>query len=363
MSEVGRLPVTAYTTVPSLARPPGAQIPASSTIVAQPAGAAVLARPRPDRLGDVLEQRPAVTEQILKLARPGVARPHQHEHPAAIAARAVQEWLDGIAAQVRVDGQRVGVPDGPAHLARLQHPLGVAFDNGVLYVADTYNNKIKTIDPVTGASETLVGMLKPGRGDDPPQFDEPAGISAAAGKLYVADTNNHLVRVVNLSDNRVSTLSIPGLEPPKPAAEPGADRPRAGAAQERLKPVSVRPDRGAIRLAVDLVLPEGFKINPLAPTSYRVQAADGDGIPAAGVIRRDGLGKSTRLDKPSTRFEITLPLASSSGEDTLSVTLNYYYCREGAEGICKLGTVVWIVPVKVSAEAIPGAVPLRHRVR
>ena len=43
-------------------------------------------------------------------------------------------------------------------------------------------------------------------------FNEPAGISAAGGKLYVADTNNHAIRVVELAPpNRVTTLEIEGL--------------------------------------------------------------------------------------------------------------------------------------------------------
>ena len=47
-------------------------------------------------------------------------------------------------------------------------------------------------------------------------FNEPGGISAAGGKLYVADTNNHVIRVVELAaPYRVSTLEIEGLAAPK----------------------------------------------------------------------------------------------------------------------------------------------------
>jgi hypothetical protein len=125
--------------------------------------------------------------------------------------------------------------DGPRDAARLQHPLGVAYYQGKLYVADTYNNKIKVVDPETGRVSTLAGTGKPGSQDDPPSFDEPAGISAASGKLYVADTNNHLVRVVDLAaGNRVGTLQIAGLNPPEPPAQepahalPGSEEAQAG---------------------------------------------------------------------------------------------------------------------------------------
>ena len=106
--------------------------------------------------------------------------------------------------------------DGPARKARLQHCLGVAFYQDKLYVADTYNNKIKVVDPDSGETATLVGTGKPGRDDQPAMFDEPAGISAAAGKLYIADTNNHSIRTIDLKNgNQVATLEISGLTPPQ----------------------------------------------------------------------------------------------------------------------------------------------------
>ena len=256
-----------------------------------------------------------------------------------------------------------GDVDGPAGTARLQHPLGVVWHQGRLYVADTYNSKIKVVDPRTGATQTLAGTGKPGRTDKPAQFNEPAGITAAADKLFVADTNNHLIRVVHLSDKSVSTLAIAGLQPPKPPAEPAPFRVPAGAVEEQLKPVAVRPASGSIRLSVTLQLAEGFKINPSAPMSYRVESAGANGPPKPGPIRRDALGKSTRLAKPADTFEIALPVESATGEDTLRVAVNYFYCREGAEGICKMGSVVWTIPLRLSAEATTSVVPLAHRAR
>ena len=125
-----------------------------------------------------------------------------------------------------------GDVDGPAVQARLQHPLGIAFHDGKLYVADTYNSKIKIVDPTTGATATLAGTGKAGSDDDPPSFDEPAGLSAAAGKLFVADTNNHLIRVIDLATKKVSTLPISGLKPPQPPVE--KTRSLAGAIEEKI---------------------------------------------------------------------------------------------------------------------------------
>ncbi len=53
------------------------------------------------------------------------------------------------------------------------------------------------------------------------KFDEPAGISYADGKLYIADTNSHQIRTIDLNDGyRTSTLQIEGLQPPSVPPEP-----------------------------------------------------------------------------------------------------------------------------------------------
>ncbi len=97
--------------------------------------------------------------------------------------------------------------DGRGQKVRLQHPLGVVYYRKRLYVADTYNNKIKVIDPTDGTTKTLLAGG---------QFDEPAGITAAAGKLFIADTNNHRIQIIDLDQQKkVSTLRIPDLQPPE----------------------------------------------------------------------------------------------------------------------------------------------------
>lgn len=123
-----------------------------------------------------------------------------------------------------------GDQDGPGRAedetapeARLQHALGVVHHDGKLYIADTYNNKIKVLDLATNRVQTLAG------GDwgwpVPRPFHEPGGISYANGKLYVADTNAHRIRVIDLATRAVSTLRLTGLEPPPAAAVPGPKAP------------------------------------------------------------------------------------------------------------------------------------------
>ncbi len=103
--------------------------------------------------------------------------------------------------------------DGPLDSALLQHATGVAADpeTGMIYVADTYNNKLKRIDPEERTITTFAGTGDPAHADGPPDiaaFFEPHGLSIAHGRLYVADTNNQVVRTVDLESGSVSTLRI-----------------------------------------------------------------------------------------------------------------------------------------------------------
>jgi DNA-binding beta-propeller fold protein YncE len=110
-----------------------------------------------------------------------------------------------------------GDADGSGDAARLQHPLGVAASGGRVFIADTYNHKIKMLDPASRTVTTFAGTGKPGHADGSgtrAQFFEPGGLTIAGKTLYVADTNNHVVRTIDLHTREVGTLVIDGLTPP-----------------------------------------------------------------------------------------------------------------------------------------------------
>lgn len=105
--------------------------------------------------------------------------------------------------------------DGKGSIARFQHPLGIVHRQGKLYVADSYNHKIRIVDIATGEVTSFLGTGK--AGDElgaAVQFSEPAGLTIAHDQLYVADTNNHRIVVVNLLDQSVRELKIEGLTAP-----------------------------------------------------------------------------------------------------------------------------------------------------
>ncbi len=105
-----------------------------------------------------------------------------------------------------------GDVDGKGAEVRLQHCLGVEYAQNCLWVADTYNHKIKRVELLTGSCQTILGNSS--SMDDQginTHFCEPSGLSAMGSYLYIADTNNHAIRRVELDTLTVTTLQFPGL--------------------------------------------------------------------------------------------------------------------------------------------------------
>jgi DNA-binding beta-propeller fold protein YncE len=96
-------------------------------------------------------------------------------------------------------GDRDGAGDG----ALLQHAEDLAWMDGSLYVTDTYNDKIKVVDPVSRECRALSGGAGSGEA-----LSGPAGVAAGAGVLWVADTDAHRIVAVDPSTGAVAPLSI-----------------------------------------------------------------------------------------------------------------------------------------------------------
>jgi sugar lactone lactonase YvrE len=91
---------------------------------------------------------------------------------------------------------------GPARVARLAGPKGLAYGRGLLYVADTENHVVRRIELRTGVITTVLGTGHRGDGPEPDplrcSLSRPHGVLVdAAGTLYVADSEAHRIRTVN----------------------------------------------------------------------------------------------------------------------------------------------------------------------
>lgn len=105
-----------------------------------------------------------------------------------------------------------GFRDGPRRHARMQHALGLDARQNKIYITDTYNHAIRLYEITMRDIQTLTGdPNQPGFEDgslNDALFNEPSDVAIVGDVLYIADTNNHAIRVVNLKDKKVSTLKL-----------------------------------------------------------------------------------------------------------------------------------------------------------
>ncbi len=240
--------------------------------------------------------------------------------------------------------------DGALGTNRLQHALGIdGAPDGSLYIADTYNSRIKVIPAGEAATQTLSGLGGAGGYADgeasQAQFDEPGGLSYADGSLYIADTNNHVIRRLDLAAGTVETLRFPNPEALIIDAEAltllggnqGADE------RTRLETQQVVAGEGALTL--QLRFAEELKINPLIDSQLLV-TMNGEAQVEAAVAQN----------------MLSLPVIFVEGSGSLLAELTLYYCREGAEALCYIEDVRWDIPYETADTATQTEILLARQI-
>src|SRR4030095_12486253 len=122
-----------------------------------------------------------------------------------------------------------------------------------------YNHRIKLLDPGRRSVNGFVGSGKPGQDDGgKPSFHEPAGLAVTKDKLYVADTNNHAIRVVDLKTKETKTLPIKGLQPPATSQSAANEEVAPNAEEVKLPVQNLRANEATVVL--NLELPAGYHL-------------------------------------------------------------------------------------------------------
>lgn len=219
-----------------------------------------------------------------------------------------------------------GDRDGEGAEVRLQHPTGLALDENLLYIADTYNNKIKTLDPTTGRVETIISSS-----DEAEQAGsfrnaglfEPEGIQVREGKIYIADTNNHRVVAADLDVHQLEPLELRGL-----------DHLVVGAVSEqraRLDALVMQPGQGLIEL--EIALPPGYKLNPESPVEVQV-----------------GEASERRLLSFTPDTPVIIPV-EVQGDRELLLDVAIMYCEETQPTYCLIHRRQSVLPLRAKEGA------------
>lgn len=171
---------------------------------------------------------------------------------------------------------------GPATKAEFNgmHSLAVAPD-GTVYLADTWNNRVRKLDPRTGIVTAFAGTGEKGySGDGGPAAQAQFGgiycvaLDPKGERMYLADLDNRRIRVVDLRTGVVTTVAGNGQ---KGVPADGADArssplvdPRAVAADDRGNVYILERSGNALR-----VVDAAGKIRTVAGTGQRGSSGDG----------------------------------------------------------------------------------------
>ena len=161
-------------------------------------------------------------------------------------------------------------------------------------------------------------------------------MSVAFGKLYIADTNNHAIRVADLKTKRVETLQIKGLEKLRPRMREVRFMGEVITAAEQ----TIEP--GDATLTLELELPAGYKLNSLAPSAVAVAAAQ-----KQIVSLKEAASENIRNPK----FPVSLPIKAVEGATTVEARYVIYYCESAKESLCFIKEAKVSIPVKVKKGA------------
>ena len=186
-------------------------------------------------------------------------------------------WVPPVGETSTVAGDgTAGYADGPADRAQFNGPIGVAVDaRGNIYVADSYNDRIRLITPDRQVS-TVAGKGTPGFADgdrNTALFDTPSGIVVASdNSLIVADTGNDRLRKIT-PDGNVTTLPVTDLSSPIGLALTH-DNFLYVTELDRSRVVQIAPDGTTRIIADELNHPTGIAIAPSDDGPPKLYVAD-----------------------------------------------------------------------------------------
>lgn len=223
----------------------------------------------------------------------------------------------------------------------LQYPHGIAFQDGLLYVSDSYDQKVKVINLATKAMSDFVGSGRKGSNDGAATaatFYEPAGLAISGGKLFVADCNNQQVRFVDVATRRVNSLQTTNLGA---IAQQTMDN--FAGREVKLPPAKLKGGAGKISIA--LMVPDGYRM--LEREAFFVDFRSSD----SKVVAFSAKPNEVVLNQATGEFEI--PLNGSIGAAKVEIEIVVYMQKVGS-ATCYYDMIRANVPVTIEEKGSSG---------
>jgi len=203
-----------------------------------------------------------------------------------------------------------GHVDGDGVQAKLQHPLGVCVGGDYVYIADSYNHMVRV---VAGSKGSVSSMLA-GDGSST-QLCEPGGLCVDGDQMYIADTNNHCIKLVDIGTGIAKVF----------------DMTMADTVDKMFENIiifnhKIDDQQEILILKFEVQMLEGSKLNIEATSTWTLSVSPED-------WRHDTTGK---LESGTMSIPLHHPAISIGEVVTIELSTKLYICTR--EGLCMVRT-------------------------
>ncbi|KAF3453098.1 hypothetical protein FNV43_RR03532 [Rhamnella rubrinervis] len=253
---------------------------------------------------------------------------------------------------------KFGDHDGIGSEVLLQHPLGViCTKDGQVYIADSYNHKIKKLDPASRKVSTLAGTGKAGFKDGTAlsaQLSEPSGIiESENGRLYIADTNNNVIRYLDVKkeEAQLLTLELKGVQPPVQKSR-AMKRLRRRLTSDTQTIAVEGSSSSEGNLSIKISVPEEYHFSKEAHSKFSVETEPENAMvvdPLDGYLSPEGSA-------------VIHFMRSSPSASIVRINCKVYYCKE--DEVCLYQSLLFEVPFQGEvAESTPAEITVSYLVK
>lgn len=212
-----------------------------------------------------------------------------------------------------------GDKDGSLTDAKLQHLLGLAVfePENLLFVADTYNHKLKKVDISKNAVTTLTGGGIDIVDGKTRELQEPGGlcVNKDGKKLYVADTNNHCIKVLELN-KEFNVRNVHKLELDMSNLQTAKDKSKFQIANGN--DLKISSSGGKLILQVHLNFTDSLKLTDGATQKWVVE------LPNAAWSAVPNCGS----DINNIDVVVSVPSSKKSSKEAIDFIFNLLLCKE-----------------------------------
>ncbi|XP_063909469.1 NHL repeat-containing protein 2 isoform X2 [Zophobas morio] len=214
-----------------------------------------------------------------------------------------------------------GDKDGSLCEAKLQHLLGLAMskDEDTLLVADTYNHKLKKVNITQNSVTTIATPGGDTTDGKTAGFKEPAGlcVSSDGKKVYLVDTNNHCIKTLKLGpDYSVKSVTVLNLTLPETTT-------KVENSEHQIldgRSVTINSHGGKLILKIGVAFADGLKLTEEAPQSWSVElpGVTWSCVPASGdTVKNVDVVVSVPSGTVNSKIDVEFNLVTCTEETCL----------------------------------------------